>query len=77
MRIMHICRDYHVIRWNYDIVGFVAITGEDENHEFRFLVFSDEAACSFPLEIKRKKLSSCKERLGFKPHVQDEVEDHA
>ena len=55
----------NVSRWNYITAGFVAISGEDENKKYRFLVFSEEAICSFPLEIKRK--SGSKEPVGFKP----------
>jgi DNA-binding winged helix-turn-helix (wHTH) protein len=56
----------NISKWGYSITGFVTITGEDEDNQFRLLVFSDDAACSFPLEIKRKKLKGSKKTLGFK-----------
>ena len=57
----------NVSRWNYLPHGFVAISGDDERKKFRFLVFSEESLCSFPLEVKRKKAKSTKATLGFKP----------
>jgi hypothetical protein len=53
--------------------GFVAIEGEDENHKYRFLMFSEEVICCFPLEVKRKNDS--KNRLGFKSILQPAPED--
>ena len=66
----------NVSTWNHAIPGIVAVTGEDEGSNYRFLVFSEEAISSFPLEIKRKKLEASKETLGFKPAARD-VEDQA
>ncbi|MEO6981620.1 MAG: hypothetical protein ABI072_00715, partial [Edaphobacter sp.] len=56
----------NVIKWNYSLPDFIAVMGEDENKKYRFLVFSEEAIISFPLEVKRKKLEASKETLGFK-----------
>jgi hypothetical protein len=67
----------NVITWDYSIPGFVAIRGEDENKKYRFLVFSEEETCSFPLEIKRKKLEGSKETLGFKPDLLNGLEEKA
>jgi hypothetical protein len=67
----------NVSAWNYLVPGFVAITGEDDNRKYRFVVFSEEEMCSFPLEIKRKKQEASKERVGFKPSLQDGTEDKA
>jgi len=55
-----------VDKWNYSLPGFVAISGADENGKYRFLVFSEETACSFPLEVKRNKEKNSKKTLGFK-----------
>jgi hypothetical protein len=62
----------NVIAWNYAIPGFVAIRGEDEHQKYRFLVFSEDVICSFPLEVRRKKTESSKSKPGFKPTVRDE-----
>jgi hypothetical protein len=67
----------NVITWNYLIPGFVVITGEDESEKYRFLVFSDEAACSFPLEVKRKKQKGSGKTLGFKPASNAGLEEKA
>lgn len=57
--------------WNYAVPGFVAVGGEDvPDKKYRFVVFSEEEICSFPLEIKRKKLEASKEKAGFKPSLQ-------
>lgn len=65
----------NVETWNYAIPGFVAITGEDEEKKARFIVFSEEEICSFPLEVKRKKVEASKETVGFKPTPQGDGED--
>ncbi len=64
-----------VSRWNYFSSGFVAVMGEDEHKKFRFVVFSDEQACSFPLEVKRKKLEPSKGTLGFAHPLREGTED--
>jgi len=61
----------NVSSWNYLMSGFVAVAGEDESKKTRLLVFSEEEMCSFPLEVKRKKLHGKKDILGFNPHVQE------
>jgi hypothetical protein len=53
--------------------GFVAIEGEDENHKYRFLVFSEESICSFPLEMKPKNDSQ--KPLGFRSMLLPASED--
>jgi hypothetical protein len=58
----------NVIAWNYVIPGMVAITGKDEDGEYRFVVFSEEQVRYFPLEIKRKKLEALKKRIEPKQH---------
>jgi hypothetical protein len=63
-----------VISWNYVIPGFVAIRGVDEESKTRFLTFSEEAMCSFGLEVKRKKEESPKEPVGFKPKLLGKLE---
>jgi hypothetical protein len=67
----------NVSGFNYAIPGFVSIRGEDENQKYRFLVFSEEEICSFPLEIKRKKAVGSKETLGFRPDLQNGSEEKA
>jgi hypothetical protein len=57
----------NVSSWNYFTPGFIAVVGEDENKKYRCIVFSEEAVCSFPLEVKRKKAKSTEATLGFKP----------
>ena len=66
-----------VIKWEYAIAGFVAVSGEDEGQKYRFFIFSEEEICAFPLEIKRKKLVGSKETPGFKPSLRPELEDEA
>jgi hypothetical protein len=63
--------------WSYAVPGFVAIGGEDADKKYRFVVFSEEEVCSFPLEIKRKKLEASKERVGFKPSLPGDSEEQA
>jgi len=53
--------------------GFVAVEGEDEKHKFRFLVFSEETICSFPLEVQRK--GTIKEAPGFKSILEPTAKD--
>ncbi len=60
----------NVSKWLYIVPGFVVVTGENEDKKYKFLVFSEEQICSFPLEVKRKSLESSKETLGFKVAVQ-------
>jgi hypothetical protein len=67
----------NVSAWNYAVPGFVAITGEDENKKYRFVVFSEEQVRYLPLEIKRKKLQASKGRVGFNPSYQAQLEDQA
>jgi hypothetical protein len=64
----------NVSRWNYSIPGFVTVSGEDEGKKYRFLIFAEEEICSFPLEVRRKKSESSKEKPGFKPTSRDEGE---
>ena len=53
--------------FSYRIPGFVIVMGEDANAKYRCIVFTDDAVCSFPLEVKMKKLEDSKESVGFKP----------
>lgn len=55
-------------RFEYFVPGFVAFSGTDEDKKLRYFVFSDEAICSFPLEVALKKKKS-KLPLGFKPQT--------
>ena len=65
----------NVITWDYGAPGFVAVRGEDESKKYRFLIFSEEEICSFPLEIKRKKLQGSEETLGFKRSLRGREEE--
>jgi hypothetical protein len=62
----------NVSHWGYDISGFVSIRGEDESKKYRLLIFAEEEICSFPLEVRRKKGESSKDKPGFKPTTRDE-----
>src|ERR1700674_3581747 len=53
--------------FNHSVPGFVIVIGEDEAKKDRVLVFSDEAICSFSLEVLPKKSSNPKKAVGFKP----------
>jgi len=64
----------NVSHWGYHIAGFVSIRGEDESKKYRFLIFAEEEIRSFPLEVRRKKPESSKEKLGFKPTTPNETE---
>jgi hypothetical protein len=62
----------NVSAWHYGVPGFIAIRGEDEDKNYRFVVFSEEQVRHFPLEIKRKKLEALKEGIDpakLKPKV--------
>jgi hypothetical protein len=63
--------------WGYAVPGFVAVGGYDEDKKYRFVVFSEEELCSFPLEIKRKKLEASRETVGFKLSLQGDSEEQA
>ena len=47
-----------VSAWHYAVPGFIAVGGQDKNKNYRFLVFSEEQTCTFPLEVKRKDSNS-------------------
>jgi hypothetical protein len=67
----------NVSRFDYPMPGVVAITGDDESKETRFVVFSEEEIRSFPLEVRRKSLEDSKERVGFRPWLQGGADDKA
>lgn len=57
----------NVSTWHYGITGFVIVTGEDENNNYRCLVFPEETVCLFPLEVKKKSSGAkTKSKMGFK-----------
>jgi hypothetical protein len=65
----------NVSRCDYQLAGFVAVTGEDESKKPRFIIFSEEQICSYPLEVRRKKQEATKEIPGFKPSIPPHAED--
>jgi hypothetical protein len=67
----------NISTWDYSVPGFVAITGLDESQNYRFLVFSEEEMCSFPFEVKRRKVEGSKEAPGFRPALRDAAEEKA
>jgi hypothetical protein len=56
----------NISRCEYQLEGFVIVTGDDENSKPRFVVFSEEQMCSYPLEVRRKGQEALKEIPGFK-----------
>jgi len=74
----------NISTWNYSQSGHVAVTGVDENGDYRFVVFSEETIRHFPFEIKRKSQEDAKEieipqekeSIGFKPPFRGNSEDH-
>ena len=64
-----------ISKWDYAIPGFITLSGEDENHKYRFITFSEESVWRFPFEVKRKNAAASKETLGFKPAPQSSTED--
>jgi hypothetical protein len=64
-----------VAKWDYGIAGFVTVTGEDEQGKAKFVVFLDEEACSFPLEVRHKKSGASKTTVGFKTTANAHTEE--
>jgi hypothetical protein len=52
--------------FSYRVPGFVMVLGDDDQKNYRCLVFGEEDICSFPLEVKRKTAKPTKATLGFK-----------
>lgn len=69
----------NVTRWNYGLDGFVALIGEDENKEYRFIVFPEEQFYSFPVEVTRKgkKGKSSSKKIGFATTTGDDTTEEA